>query len=96
MSDLTAVVGNSSMKHAGDYSDEDAYNCDTDKLNYRKLKIICPNCKHKCAALLSPHTKKIDSGWRWVGCDHKEPFMKMESLCRICREKYTFTVYTPQ
>lgn len=39
---------------AGSYSDEDAYNCDTDKYDKRKIRVACPKCGNEsspCAAL---------------------------------------------
>lgn len=81
---------------AGNYNNEVAYNCDTEKYDWRKLKVICPNCENVSAPLCSKATKLIESGWRWVGCDHKEPYARHESECRSCHEKYRFDVYTPQ
>lgn len=83
------------LLHAGDYSDEDAWNCNTDKYDRRKIKIVCPHCKRTSAPLCSSFTKVVDGGWRWVGCDHKEPFSHHKTKCK-CGEKYSFTVYTPQ
>ena len=83
------------MKHAGSYSDEDCYNDDTDGFDRRKIKVDCPNCKRVFAALCSPRTDLVASGWRWVGCDHKEPYARWSTLCR-CGTQFTFDTYTPQ
>lgn len=83
-------------RHSGDYSDEDAVNCETDKFDKRKIKVICPYCHRQFAPLLSKFTKSIDGGWRWVFCSHKEPWTKFETTCRKCQNKMTFTLYTPQ
>ena len=81
--------------HAGDYSTEDATNYDTEKFDRRKIRVVCPTCKRKSALLCSPLTTEIHSDWRWVGCDHKEPYTIFRSKCR-CGQNLEFTIYTPQ
>lgn len=84
------------MKHAGDYSDEIAYNWNTWAYDKRKIKIDCPHCNRGFAALCSKNTKQVDTGWRWVGCDHREPYATFETTCGKCKKELMFTVYTPQ
>lgn len=84
------------MKDAGDFSDELIYNPDTDKYSSWKLRIECPYCGHTASPLCSYNTQQIESGWRWVGIDHREPYGKYKTICYKCREEYTFTVYTSQ
>jgi hypothetical protein len=81
--------------HVAQYSDEDAYNDETDRYDLRKVKVACPGCKRVFAALCSPHTETTSSGWRWVGCDHREPFVSYRTKCR-CGRKFRFDTYTPQ
>ena len=81
--------------HAGDYSEEDAFNFDTDKFDRRKILVGCPTCKRRSAFLCSPLTVVEHQGWRWVGCDHKEPFTNFRNKCR-CGQALTFTTYMPQ
>lgn len=81
--------------NAGSYDDEYAWNMDTDKVDNRKIKITCPNCNRSFAALCSLKTKMLDSGWRWVGCDHKEPYANFETTCS-CGVTLLFDVYTGQ
>ena len=90
------IIDKQNRRSAGDYSDEDAYNCETDNYDLRKIKIICPHCGRKFAALCSKLTKLIHSGMRWVGCDHKEPYGCYETKCTKCKNDMHFTVHTPQ
>lgn len=86
-------------KDAGDFNDEDAYSPDTDNFDGRKVRIPCPHCGRVTAALLSPLTEWIDGGWRWVGCDHREPYGTFRTRCsstRGCGQPFTFTTYTAQ
>lgn len=84
------------LPDAGDYSDEDAYNGDTDKYDKRKVVVTCPCCQGTSSPLCSPHTKLTSEGLRWVGCDHKEPYAAFRARCRRCRKEYRFTTYVPQ
>lgn len=81
--------------HAGNYDVEDAWNSDTDRFDQRKVKVECPSCERVFAALCSPHTVKTDGGWRWVGCDHREPYTSWRTRCS-CGAEFTFDTYIPQ
>lgn len=83
------------MPHAGDYSDEDAFNLDTEKFDNRKIKVECPGCGALFAPLCSRLTVPIQGGMRWVGCDHREPYETWLTRHR-CGQEFTFTTYTPQ
>lgn len=86
----------SQVPHAGDFSDEDAYNFDTDGFDRRVIRVSCPHCQREFAPLCSRLTVEIDGGWRWVGCDHREPYTTWRTRCGACRCEFTFTTYTPQ
>lgn len=83
------------LPHAGDYNDEDAYNLDTGKMRWWEIKVTCPSCHRLYAACMSPYTVPTGGGWRWCGCDHREPYTDWVTLCS-CGIIYTFTTYTPQ
>lgn len=83
------------MKNAGEFSDEDLYT-ELENFDKRKLKIDCPTCGRRTAALCSPKTSIVQSGWRWVGLDHREPYATFKSTCIQCLNEYKFTTYTPQ
>lgn len=85
-----------SLPDAGDYDDEDAYNGDTDKYDRRKVRVTCPCCQNVASPLCSTKTQQTSNGWRWVGCDHKEPYCNYRATCRKCRKEYRFTTYVPQ
>lgn len=78
------------------YDDECCYNDNTDGWDARKLKVLCPNCGREFAALCSYLTKETDSGWRWVGCDHREPYATFKTKDPKCGAEFYFTIYTPQ
>lgn len=80
---------------AGSYDGEYATNFDTDKLDPRKIKIQCPKCGRVFAALCSQKTKLVDSGMRWVGCDHREPYANYETACK-CGSSLSFDVFIGQ
>lgn len=82
--------------HAGDFDDEDCFNPETDGFDRRKMKIGCPACGRVGAPLCSPRTVVYDAGWRWVGCDHREPYASHRTVCPKCKITYTFTTFTPQ
>lgn len=76
------------VKYAGYYHDDIAYNPDTDKMDLRKIKIICPGCQREFAALLSKHTEKIRL--IMIGCDYDVPVVEMKSYCIQCKTAFTF------
>lgn len=78
------------------YDVEDCWNGETDRFDARKCKVQCPKCKREFAALLSPYTKHLDGGWRWVGCDHKEPYDDHATICVRCKFAFRFTTYISQ
>lgn len=84
-----------SLPRAYDVNDEDAHSFDTGKYDQRKIKPICPGCDKPFAALCSKNTTHTDSGWRWAGCDHREPYATFVTRHR-CGTEFVFTVYTPQ
>lgn len=92
---VTSANEEQAWMHGAHYSDEDAYNDDTDGYDRRKIKVGCPGCGRYFAALCSPHTQNIGGGWRWVGCDHRQPESDFKTRCR-CGREFQFTVYTPQ
>jgi hypothetical protein len=83
------------IKHAGRYSDEGAYNCNTDKLDWRKIKVECPYCRKASAPMLSKKTRLEGRGWEWVGDSHQEPYGEYRTTCS-CGESYGFRLFTPQ
>ena len=81
---------------AGEVDDEEAWNSDTDRFDRRKIKIECPHCHEEFAPLCSPATEMTESGWRWHGCDHREPYGQYRTTHRRCGGKLWFRTYTPQ
>lgn len=78
------------IKHVGHYSDEDAYNADTEKTDRRKIKIACPGCGNLGAPLCSSKTKKVGlSRHGFDDCIDRHALY--ETQCR-CGKKYRFTV----
>ena len=75
---------------------EVAYNSDTGEFDDRKLKVECPGCERKFAALCSKYTEEAGGGWKWVGQSHKEPYTVFKTTCRKCKETFKFEVYAPQ
>mgnify|MGYP006352864945 FL=1 len=84
------------LADAGSYEDGDAFNCDTDKYDNRKDKDEGTHCQNVASPLASKKTVELSAGWRWCGCDHKEPYSTFMATCRKCRKRYRFTVYTMQ
>lgn len=78
-----------------DYNDEEAYT-ENDKYDLRKIKIECPNCGREWCALMSSHTKELRNDLRWVGCDHREPYITYGTKCVRCNASFMFTTHTPQ
>jgi len=83
------------VPHAGTYDDEEIYNPDTGKADLRKFKVKCPTCGRWGAPLLSPNTRRLQSGWTWAGLSHKEPYVDFLTKCK-CGIAYTFRSQTPQ
>lgn len=83
---------NNILKHAGNYSDSNAYNPETEKVDNRKIKVTCPHCKKTSAALCSPKTELVDKGTFWACADWKEAYAKYQSECK-CGKSYTFSVH---
>lgn len=80
------------LKHAGNYSDSNAYNPETEKMDKRKIKVTCPHCKKISAALCSPKTELVDKGTFWVYSDGKEDYSKYQTECK-CGKSYTFSAH---
>ncbi len=93
---MTTQTAEWDLPSAGDYDDEDAVNFDTDRYDKRKIRVTCPCCHNVASPLCSKNTTTTSSGWRWVGCDHREPYSNHRTKCRKCRKEYRFTIYTPQ
>lgn len=91
-------VDYSTILQGGSY-DEDGqgyYNDETDKMDYRKLKVECPNCERLFAALFSPYLIVRGSSWVWRGDSHKEPETEFAVLCVGCNHWFIFRVYVGQ
>lgn len=75
---------------AGWYSDSAAYNENNDTVDLRKIKITCPFCGRKFAAMLSKFTKLK----RHTCPDQDDECMaaEMETFCLKCRNTITFTL----
>jgi transposase-like protein len=87
---------NDCVPYAGAYEDEIAYNLDTDKYDWRKLKVTCPSCKKQNAPLCSNKTQQLSGGWEWVGCSHQEPTSRHQVKCRHCKREYYFKLVSSQ
>lgn len=69
----------------------DAWNFDTDKVDKRKIKIECPSCKRKFAALCSKST--TDNGHSNVGCpDYDDWASRHKTVCGKCKHEFEFMV----
>lgn len=85
-----------SILDAGSYADDAAWNDNTDNWDGRKIKVMCPQCKVQFSALACKSVEMVDSGWRWVGCEYKEPYARYRVTHRKCGRTMEFTTYTPQ
>ena len=74
--------------YAGFYHDSIAYNQKTDCMDLRKVKISCPICGRKFAALLSKFTEPIQH--YFLDSDYEYPAVEMKAFCRKCKSEITF------
>lgn len=84
------------LPKAWDFNDEDLYDCDTDKYVRSRLVLECPCCGAEHRPLISRYTEPLRGGMRWVGCDHREPYVDYVARCPKTKGLYLFTTYTPQ
>ena len=77
------------VPHAGFISDESAWNPESDKIDKRKLKIICPSCERLSAPLCSNKTDLLHNSK--VGIDWDEYHAIYKTQCR-CGQHYRFAV----
>lgn len=84
------------LPHIGSYDDEAAYNIETDAFNKRAIKVTCPTCKRSFAALCSPHTVFLESGWRWFADICQEPYAEYQTKCVKCGTAFRFGTHAPQ
>lgn len=84
------------LPDAGEWDDEDLYDFDADVYRRGRLVLDCPHCTRRHRPLLSPTRATIEFGWRWVGLDHREPYVEQIARCANTRRWYRFTTYTPQ
>lgn len=89
-------IGWQDLPDAGSYDTEDGFVGNSEIFDKRKIKIVCPGCKKKVASLCSSLTMRVESGWRWVGFDYKEPYSINRAKCGKCGTEFKFTLYTPQ
>jgi len=77
---------------AGFYHIIIAYNPATDCMDMRKVKITCPICGRKFAALLSKFTKATRH--YFIDLDCEDPAVEMKTFCRKCKSEITFRMST--
>lgn len=75
------------------YDTESCYNSETEKFDARKLKVDCPKCNRKFAALCSKKTVALGSSVQWVGCDYQESASKFKTKCK-CGNEFEFATVT--
>lgn len=81
-------ICNTCRHDAGIYTDSIAYNQETDEMDLRKVKIICPICGREFAALLSKFTQAIRS--YYLDSDCEIGAVGFETYCRKCKSNITF------
>jgi hypothetical protein len=84
------------LPDAGSYDTEDLYDFDVDRYKPSRLVVRCPCCDGEHRPLLSPHTERVQDGWRWVGLDYKQPEADFRARCPKTKTHYRFTTYVPQ
>lgn len=85
-----------SLQSGGQIDTEEMYDERTDEFIRRRGKAKCPHCGVQTAPLLSPYTRVLHAGWRWVGLDYQELYTQYGARCRRCKTQYKFTTYSPQ
>lgn len=94
------LLGNSEQSvfvaDAGSFDIEDLWSPTTDRFRPSLLVVECPVCGHDHRPLISPHTRTIWSGSRWVGCDYTQPEADYEARCPRTKDPYKFTTFVPQ
>ena len=78
------------------FNNEEAVPEDTGEFSRARVKIGCPSCGRTCAPLLSPRTRLLVTGWRWVALSYKEPYEDWLCVCPGCKFEYRLTTHTPQ
>lgn len=81
----------------GSYNIEDCIT-ENDKFDRRKFgKVKCGECSQEFNPFYNK-TLTVERDWnlRWVGCDHREPYMEYSCRCTKCKTELFFTVYIPQ
>lgn len=81
--------------HVGSFDVEEIYNFDTDKCDWRKLKVPCPHCARVNCPWLSPYLRHANSGWDWMGLEYRYPYSEWTCRCR-CGGWYRFKTFVPQ
>lgn len=84
------------LPDAGSWNDEDLYDDEHDIYRRGRLALDCPHCGRRHRPLLSPTRATVEFGMRWVGLDHREPYVEHIARCPRSRRWYLFTTYTPQ
>ncbi len=74
------------------YSEETcgAHNYDTEKVDNRKIKVDCPSCNRRFAALCSSKTKHINTVNH--GYEYDDWFSYYETTCVKCGATFKFAV----
>lgn len=83
------------VPRVGDFDCDDVTNFDTEKDDWRKIKTECPHCRKQCCPMLLKKLEQTDSGWRWVGCDHREPYAEFIAT-HSCGGQFRFSIHWPQ
>lgn len=79
-----------------DFSIEEFWPDSADEPNLGNLRAPCANCGRQVYAWTSPSRTPLDSGWRWVGLSHQEPYTAYFAACGWCGGPVHFTIHAPQ
>lgn len=82
--------------HVGSFDIEEIYNFETDKVDWRKLKVPCPHCARVNCPWLSPNLRHASSGWDWMGLEYRYPYSEWTCRCPGCHQWYRFKTFAPQ
>ena len=67
--------------NSGEYNISQAMNRETGRINYRNIKIKCPECNRVFAAMRSKHTDAV--------CNNVD-YVKYKTFCKNCESEFEF------
>jgi hypothetical protein len=91
-----AGISRGAERRSVSFDVEEAFSERDEEFHPALVKVRCPTCHRTRAPLLSPATRRLGGGWRWVGISYEESYCDWLCTCSRCGTDYILTTHSPQ